>query len=52
VRRPIDEGRVSGKNFFQIGLDSAKPGAKDMKWMRDNKIRYYSMTEFDKKGWE
>ncbi|NNJ95871.1 MAG: agmatinase family protein [Gammaproteobacteria bacterium] len=52
VRRLIDEGHVNGKNFVQIGLNSAKPGAKDMKWMRDNKIRYHFIAEFEKKGWE
>lgn len=52
VRRLIDEGHVKGKNFVQIGLNSAKPGAKDLEWMRENQIRYHFMAEIDKKGWE
>lgn len=52
VRRLIDEGHVKGKNFIQIGLNSAKPGGKDMKWMREAGVRYHFMAEIDKKGWE
>jgi agmatinase len=51
VRRLIDEGHVKGRNFVQIGLNSAKPGASDMDWMRKNEIRYHFMAEIDKKGW-
>jgi agmatinase len=51
VRRLIDEGHVKGKNFIQIGLNSGKPGAKDMKWMRKNQIRYHMMAEIDRDGW-
>jgi agmatinase len=35
VRRLIDEGHVKGEHFIQIGLNSAKPGADDMAWMRE-----------------
>ena len=52
VRRLIDEGHVRGRNFVQIGLNSAKPGASDMEWMRKNEIRYHFMAEIDKKGWQ
>jgi agmatinase len=52
VRRLIDEAHVKGRNFVQIGLNSAKPGASDMEWMRKNEIRYHFMVEIDKKGWQ
>jgi len=52
VRRLIDEGHVKGKNFIQIGLNSAKPGGKDIKWMRENQVRYHFMAEIDRDGWE
>ena len=51
VRRLIDEGHVKGRNFVQVGLNSAKPGASDMVWMRQNEIRYHFMAEIDRKGW-
>jgi len=52
VKRLIDEGHVEGKNFVQIGLNSAKPGKKDIEWMRKNEIRYHFIAEIDKIGWE
>lgn len=51
VRRLIDEGHVKGKNFIQIGLNSVKPGGKDVKWMRANQVRYHFMAEIDRDGW-
>ena len=52
VRRVIDEGHVKGRNFIQVGLNSFKPGKKDIKWMRKNEIRYHYMTEIDRDGWK
>ena len=52
VRRLIDEGHVKGKNFIQIGLNAAKPSGKDMKWMRENGMRYHFMAEIDRDGWK
>ncbi|MFC4993866.1 agmatinase family protein [Rubritalea tangerina] len=52
VRRVIDEGHVKGEHFIQIGLNSQKPGGKDLKWMRKNKMKYHFMTEIDEKGWK
>ncbi|MEM8885414.1 MAG: agmatinase family protein [Planctomycetota bacterium] len=52
VRRLIDEGHVKGRNFVQIGLNGAKPGAKDMAWMRKNQVRYHFMSELDRDGWK
>lgn len=52
VRRLIDEGHVLGKNFIQIGLNSAKPGGSDMAWMRKNQIKFHFMGEIDRYGWE
>ena len=52
VKRLIDEGHVKGKNFIQIGLNSVKPGKKDIEWMRRNQVRYHFIAEIDKHGWE
>lgn len=51
VRRLIDEGHVKGEHFIQIGLNSFKPGGKDVEWMRRNGIKYRFMHEIDAKGW-
>jgi len=52
VRRLIDEGHVLGKNFIQIGLNSAKPGGSDLAWMRKNQIKFHFMGEIDRYGWQ
>ena len=51
TRRVIDEGHVKGKNFVQFGLNSTKPGMKDIKWMRENQIRFHFMSEIERDGW-
>lgn len=52
VRRVIDEGHVKGEDFIQIGLNSIKPGGKDVEWMRANKMKYYFMADIDERGWK
>jgi agmatinase len=52
VRRLIDEGHVRGKNYIQVGLRGYAPDEKDLKWMREQGIRYHFMAEVEKKGWE
>ena len=52
VRRVIDEGHVPGRNFIQIGLNSAKPGGEEIEWMRKNQMRYHFMNEIDRDGWK
>ncbi len=51
VKRLIDEGHVNGRNFVQIGLNSGKPGAKEIAWMRENQVRYHFLAEIDRDGW-
>ena len=52
VRMLIDEGHVNGEDFYQIGLNSAKPSAKDMKWMHKAGLKFYFMQEIDNVGWK
>jgi agmatinase len=51
VRRVIDEEHVMGRNFIQIGLNSAKPGLKDIEWMRKNQVSYHVLAQIDRDGW-
>lgn len=51
VRRLIEEGHVHGRNFVQIGLQSFKPSASELAWMRENEIRYHFMVEIERDGW-
>ncbi len=52
VRQLIDEGHVNGEDFYQIGLNSVKPSAKDMKWMRQSGLKFFFMQEIDNSGWK
>ena len=52
VYRLIEEGLVPGKNFIQVGLRGYYPGADAFAWMRENGLRYHTMAEIDKRGWD
>ncbi len=52
VRRLIDEGHVNGEDFYQIGLNSVKPSAKDMRWMHASGLKFYFMQDIDHRGWK
>ena len=47
VRQLIDEGHVNGEDFYQIGLNSVKPSAKDMAWMHASGLKFFFMQEID-----
>lgn len=52
VFRLINEGLVPGKNFIQVGLRGYAPDAEGFEWMRKQGIRYHSMTEVERRGWD
>lgn len=52
VYRAIKEGHVKGENFIQVGLRGPWPGAWGFEWMRNNGMRYHTMPEIEKKGWD
>ena len=52
VRRLFDEKLVPGKNFIQVGLRGYWPSARGFEWMRKEGLRYHTMAEIEKHGWE
>jgi agmatinase len=52
VYRAVKEGHVPGRNFIQVGLRGPWPGSDGFEWMRDNGVRYHTMAEVEKKGWD
>ena len=52
VFKLINEGLVPGKNFIQVGLRGYAPDAEGFEWMRKQGIRYHSMTEVERRGWD
>jgi guanidinobutyrase len=52
VYRAVKEGHVQAKNFIQVGLRGPWPGAEGFEWMRNNGMRYHTMAEVEKRGWD
>lgn len=52
VYRVINEGHVPGKNYVQVGLRARGPDAKTFQWMRDQGMRYHTMVEVERRGWD
>jgi agmatinase len=52
VYRAVKEGHIPGRNFIQVGLRGGWPSADGFEWMRDNGVRYHTMAEVEKKGWD
>lgn len=52
VRRLIEEGHVEGRNYIQVGLRGYWPGEDGFEWMRANQLRYHTMAEIERYGWD
>lgn len=52
VYRAVKEGHVPAKNFIQVGLRGPWPEAEGFEWMRNNGMRYHTMAEVEKRGWD
>ena len=50
MRRLIESGDVRGDRFLQVGLRGYWPEDATLKWMRDQKMRSYEMTEIHNRG--
>jgi agmatinase len=52
MRRLIESGAVSGKNFVQVGLRGYWPPTDVLDWMREQGLRWHLMTEIEEHGAE
>lgn len=52
VRRLFNEKLVPGENFIQVGLRGSWPSNRGFEWMRENGLRYHTMVEIERNGWE
>jgi len=50
MRRLIESGAVRGDRFLQIGLRGYWPGPETLKWMADEGMRSYEMSEIGARG--
>ena len=52
VYRLLNEGHVRISDYIQMGLRSSGPDRAAFKWMRENGMRYHTMAEIERRGWE
>ena len=50
MRRLIESGALRGDRFLQVGLRGYWPGPETLKWMADQRMRSYEMTEIGERG--
>jgi len=52
VYRVINEGHVRGSDYIQVGLRARGPDLETFGWMRNKGMKYHTMVEVEKWGWE
>ena len=52
VYRLLNEGHVRAEDYIQVGLRSAGPDREAFEWMRAEGMRYHTMAEIERRGWD
>ena len=52
VYRLINEGHVRAADYIQVGLRSSGPDKSGFDWMREQGMRYHTMAEIERRGWD
>lgn len=52
VYRLINEGHVRAADYIQVGLRSSGPDKSGFNWMREQGMRYHTMAEIERRGWD
>jgi arginase family enzyme len=52
VYRLLLEGHVRAADYIQMGLRASGPDKAAFKWMREQGMRYHTMAEIERRGWE
>ena len=52
VYRVLHEGHVRPQDYIQVGLRARGPDLETFGWMRNKGMRYHTMVEVEKWGWE
>jgi arginase family enzyme len=52
VYRLINEGHVRAADYIQVGLRSSGPDKAGFEWMREQGMRYHTMAEVERRGWD
>lgn len=51
VYKLVEEGLVPGKNYIQVAVRGWYPGRAGFEWMRKHGMRYHTMFEIERDGW-
>lgn len=52
VYRLLIEGHVRAADYIQMGLRASGPDKEAFNWMREQGMRYHTMAEIERRGWE
>ena len=52
MRRLIESGAVTGRNFVQVGLRGYWPPVETFEWMQEQGLRWHLMREIEERGAE
>ncbi|KMS57433.1 MULTISPECIES: agmatinase family protein [Sphingobium] len=52
VYRVLHEGHVRPQDYIQVGLRARGPDLETFGWMRNKGMRYHTMVEVEKHGWD
>ena len=52
VYRLLNEGHVRHEDYIQVGLRSSGTDKSVFKWMREGGMRYHTMAEIERRGWD
>lgn len=52
VYRVLSEGHVNAKDYIQVGLRARGPDLETFGWMRNKGMRYHTMVEVERDGWD
>ncbi|MDE8653583.1 agmatinase family protein [Novosphingobium album (ex Liu et al. 2023)] len=52
VYRVLHEGHVDPRDYIQVGLRARGPDLETFGWMRNKGMRYHTMVEVEKYGWD
>jgi len=48
----LDQGIIEGKETIQVGMRGPAVTPETLQWLRDKKVRYHTMSEIQRKGFE
>lgn len=51
IHRLLVSGLLRGSNVIQVGLRGPEAGPEDLRWLREQGVRYHTMASVERQGW-